>query len=111
MRRFVKLTEVNQWEGETWHWWLQLDGNTQELDKLAVFIERTSSEDDDDDQYYLNMDKTRFEDEVDLLVEESDYGYSRTHNKVVGILNLGNLDLIDDAGQILRKGNIEEFFS
>jgi hypothetical protein len=110
MRRFVKLTEDNDWEGETWHFWLQLDGNQAELDKLAVWLEEKQGE-DDEGGFSLNMDRTRYEDEVDLLVEEADYGYMKTHNKVVGIANFGDLSLVDDPASILYKGRVEDFFS
>jgi hypothetical protein len=108
MRRFVKLTEENDWEGETWHFWLQLDGNQAELDKLAVWLEENSQE---EGGFTLNLDKTRYEDEVDLLVEESDSGYLRTHNKVVGKADFGDLSLVDDPAEILCKGHVEDFFS
>jgi len=111
MREFVKFTEDNRWEGEVWHFWLQLDGNQAELDKLAVWLEKHSALSDDDDEFYLNLDHTRYEDEVDLLCQEAEPGYMKNHNKVVGIANLGDLELVDSPDQIFYKGKIEEFFS
>ena len=72
MLQFVKLTEKNDNEGETWHYWLQFDGNTQELTKLKFFLDEHAG--DDYDFPYELFDYTRYEDEVDILVEEADYG-------------------------------------
>ena len=38
MKTFVRLYETNDHEGESWNWWLQLDGNEDELRKLDAFL-------------------------------------------------------------------------
>lgn len=40
MTEFVVLTEVNDWEGETWHVFLQWDGNEVALAHLSADIRR-----------------------------------------------------------------------
>lgn len=107
MLQFVKLTEKNDHEGETWHYWLQLDGNTKELEKLRNSLDAYAEE--DYDFPYELFEYTRYEDEVDILVEESDWGYMKTHQKFKGRLNLGDLSLVT-PDDILYKGRIERFF-
>lgn len=108
MLQFVKLTEKNDHEGETWHYWLQVDGNRQELDKLEDFLIKHAG-DAEDFSYELHRYRERYEDEVDILVEESDWGYMKTHQKFKGRLNLGDLSLVT-PDDILYKGGIEGFF-
>lgn len=107
MLQFVKLTEKNDHEGETWHYWLQWDGNTEELKKLDGFLAKHAG--DDEDYSYELFHYTRYEDEVDILVEEADWGYMKTHQKFKGRLNLGDLSLVE-PDDILYKGGIEGFF-
>lgn len=107
MLQFVKLTEKNDHEGETWHYWLQWDGNTEELKKLDGFLAKHAG--DDEDFSYELFHYTRYEDEVDILVDESDWGYMKTHQKFKGRLNLGDLSLVE-PDDILYKGRIERFF-
>jgi hypothetical protein len=77
---FVKFTEINDYEGETWNFWLQLDGNEAELRELQTWL---NTFDDDGEIYQLDMTPVP-ESEVDTLVKHTDSGYMDTHNKIMG---------------------------
>ena len=51
--RFMKFQEDNQWEGEIWYSWLQVDGNEDELDNLEYLL-RQLEETDEDVEYQLS---------------------------------------------------------
>jgi hypothetical protein len=89
MKEFVKFTEHNDWEGETWNFWLQLDENEADLETLAEFLEQF---DPDGETFELDMTPVP-EREVDIVVKHTDQGYMDYHNKVEGTLTLPEIDL------------------
>jgi hypothetical protein len=105
--QFIKFTERNQHEGETWRFYLQVDGNEDQITKLrrllAGYNVKPSISYELDDQL---LEETT----VDALVEHGDdEGYMPAHNKVVG-----RFVCPDDLGHRadeLYKGSIEEFFT
>lgn len=79
--QFVKFAEHNDWEGETWYFWLQLDGNEAQLKELQTWL---NTFDDDNEAYELDMNPVD-EVKVDFLLANSDgTDYLHEHNKVVG---------------------------
>lgn len=78
--KFVKFTEYNDHEGESWNFWLQFDGNEQQIDKLLSLLKEFDGR---DDCYELDL-KTVDESEVDILVKHTGSGYYPYNNKVVG---------------------------
>lgn len=112
--KFVQFTEYNDWEGETWNFWLQLDGNETQLKKLKKFLADNNIE--DNPGYELDMTPVD-ESEVDILVKHSNGGYMNDHNKVTGKLKL---ELPEDDGtedwaweyanDTFYKGQIEDLF-
>lgn len=114
VRLFVKFTEHNDWEGETWHWFLPLDGNEGRLEKLYNLI---IDIDPDGDGYELDLEGPLTESEVDILVKHSDRGYCHTYNKVEGVmLDFSHSEVTytawdSDQPEIdLGKGSIENLF-
>lgn len=99
MTDFVKFTENNDHEGETWNFWLQVDGNEDAIAELRALIA------DQEDEYEL-AEETTPESEVDVLVKHTGMGYMRYENKVVGVLTLPDTDALDD----LYKGGIKDFY-
>lgn len=77
---FVKFTEHNDNEGEDWNFWLQLDGNEDELNELYHWL---NTFDDDGESYELDMTAVP-ESEVDILVKHTGQGYMDYENKVTG---------------------------
>lgn len=107
---FVRFCEVNDHEGETWTWWLQLDGNKAQFDKLAVLLRNAADNGDDMDDlaYVLHLDSVEPEAVVDKLVEYAESGYYAAHNKVAGVFTCP-----DDPGghcDKLYKGGIRDLF-
>lgn len=104
MTQFVEFTEYNDHEGETWAFWLQVNGNEDELNKFAEQLD----EEDLEEQFSLN-DTTLDEHDVDVLVKHGGGGYMNNHTKVTGVFRLVSYDdiLLDD---VLYKGGIRDFF-
>lgn len=107
---FVKFTEINEHEGETWTFWLQRDGNEAALAQLADALDEFGG-----DEYHL-ADTALREDVVDVLVEHGGVGYRPLHTKVTGHLEVPtNLLAVDeDSGDVLQdglyKGGVQRLF-
>lgn len=110
MTEFVKFIEDNDHEGETWYFWLQLDGNEDTLDRLADLLSCA----DVIEQYRFNFQAVLEDRDVDVLVKHGGSGYMDYHTKVPGRLVIPE-DLIQttewgpNADQ-LYKGGIADLF-
>jgi len=100
--RFVPFTEDNDWEGETWTFWLQLDGNEEELVRLHEATHDLES-------YSLNLNVIENEDTVDHLERHAKQGYMSSDIVVTGKFVMPDL-LSDDLDRALYKGGIEFMF-
>jgi hypothetical protein len=98
---YIRLTEVNEWEGETWHFYLPVAGNSEALAALKELIDNA------DDDFGFSLSETLTEDEVDTLVRTAngDTSYLAAHTKLTG-----RLTAINDLDK-LYKGQIVDFFS
>lgn len=101
--QFVKFLEINDHEGEEWVFWLQVDGNENELAKLEDAL---NAQDEYDEIYQLDLTEVLPEHDVDVLVEHAGGGYMDYHNKVVGTLAVSESLDIDD----LYKGGVQDLF-
>lgn len=114
-RCFVKFVENNQWEGETWTHWLQVNGNEDELTKLSNLLaelELEADEDAEDPPYELAdfKQQTLSEEYVDVLVEHAGGdGYAAAHTKVVGKFVCP--DSLGEGGRAIYKGDIPKHFT
>lgn len=110
--KFVKFTENNDSEDETWNFWLQLDGNEDSLKDLGVWL---NTFDDDNESYELNMAPVD-ESEVDVLVKHTGQGYMNYENKVVGKLKMPPITDLDEENGYewlnnnFYKGSIKDRF-
>lgn len=116
-RRFV---ETNDNEGETWNFWLQVDGNMTALDILGDQLGKLQAL--IDWPFVLTADQAD-DREVDLLMKFGDSGYMNEHNKVDGSLSLPKIftstdftgvgygDVTDEVTGLLYKGGIEKLFT
>ena len=108
-RRFV---ETNDWEGETWTFWLQVDGNMTALAILGDVLDALN-EDLVDVEFSLKDDEID-ELTVETLVRYGESGYMHQHNKVSGSLSLpecfASMDF-DAVTTALYKGGIEKLFT
>jgi len=108
---------MNDNEGETWAFWLQVDGNEEALEKLQEML----LEYEPDPEYYHLTDIVIDESEVDTLVKYGNFdsGYWDVHHKVTGKLDLKKVRLpkwsedgdtcLDDHDTIY-KGQIKDHF-
>jgi hypothetical protein len=113
--RFVQFTEFNDHEGETWHFWLQLDGNEHELDKFRHLLTETAyglHEEVLEDLGYVLTKNVEPESVIDLLVR---YGadeagrYMAQHHKITGVFTCP-VSLGENA-EHLYKGRIRQHFA
>jgi len=97
---YVRLTEENEWEGETWHHYLPVAGNEQALDALRELIHNAF-----DDMGFTLSEETYTRVEVDTLTRlgNDDDGYLLPHTKLAGLLTP-----VDDL-QKIYKGQIASF--
>lgn len=114
--RFTPLVEMNDHEGETWTWWVQVNGNEDLLAILIDVFEDCSDASEYFEEYALPewpRGETLTEPEVDLLVRWSDRGYYRAHNKVSGVLVLPTVfdEAVSpfDKVEELYKGGIDDW--
>ena len=98
--KFIQFSEYNDWEGEKWNFWLQNDGNQDEILKLDKLLNESSYKD------YKIHSGLISEEEVDTLVKNSSSGYFNYHNKVIGIFICPEF-LTDET---LYKGGIRKLF-
>lgn len=104
-KTWVKLTEHNDWEGEEWAFFLQIQGNEQAICTLAQLVMR---QDPSDDDCPYELDVTPFSEyEVDDAIRHATDGYMASHNKVPGLLVFPDNFL--DQDDPIYKGQIADF--
>lgn len=109
--RFVRFDETSEHEGETWTFWLQVNGNEDQLDKLQGIL-ASEADEDEDFAYDLSShsEETLPEEHVDVLVKHAaGDGYRDAHTKVVGRLVCP--DSLGDGADDLCKGKITKLFT
>lgn len=101
--RFTQMVETNEHEGESWCYWLQLDGNQVAIDELIGLIEEEELE----EQYEFTGVLADLW-EVDVLADKGNfgYGYCNQHSKIEGEFEMPPNFRVDD----IYKGQIEKFF-
>lgn len=106
MSKYAQLTENNDWEGETWHFYIPIEGNEAILDQLADTLTLMA-----DEAFELELEPIP-EVEVDILVKRGgDTNYMAAHNKLAGRLVLTDEHLAKlAAGDVdpLYKGRIRD---
>lgn len=85
MTSFINFTETNDHEGESWTFWIQYDGNVDELDKFRLLIggDEYLNDDDRGPVFELGHDVIP-EQAVDVLVMFGGSGYMAYHTKLTG---------------------------
>ncbi len=105
-KTFVRYTETNDSEGETWTFWLQRDGNEKPLRWLADFLANVNAE-DLDPEHELFLDDVLPEDHVDVLARWGGEAYMPLHSKVIGTMSIPEKFSPGD----LYKGDVAELFT
>lgn len=119
---FVKLTEVNDHEGETWVHWLQYTGNEEEIEKLDKLLKQWRDDSTYDLEYTLDLEVRAPEDKVDFIVKHGGQGYMDYHNKHTGTFTCPEDPGMEETTEdwedpnVLRedlfyKGQIASYFS
>jgi hypothetical protein len=106
--QFVEFEEVNDWEGETWTFWLQLTGNEDELTKLDDLLSQAEREIEYELPFTLYLENCENESVVDKLVQHSEEGYYDSHNMVLGKFTCP--ESLGEAADELYKGGIRDYF-
>ena len=78
MKAYAVFTEHNDWEGETWNFYLEItqNGQAKELEKLEKLIKK-------DEEEIYEVGKTLIsEQEVDILVKNAREGYMMSDTKL-----------------------------
>jgi hypothetical protein len=99
--RFVRFTEDNDNEHETWRLWIQFEGNEIELGKLKELLDSQ----DDELPYFLDLHDLQDERYVDVLVEEAHRSttYYPSDRKVLGTLRCPTNEDLRDQGLTLDE--------
>nr|DAP16293.1 MAG TPA: hypothetical protein [Caudoviricetes sp.] len=84
MTSFAKVTEYNDCEGELWTFWVQLEGNEEQLAHLNRLVEENVY----DHILSVDMNCVETEEVVDILVRHAADGYWPSHSKLKGKLKL-----------------------
>lgn len=103
MTTYLRFTEINDWEGEEWNFYLPIEGNESALEHLRTLIEGNPDTYEIDDYPYPGA-------VVDHITKRSRSGYMNYENRVEGFLQLP--DSIDDwvDNDPFYKGGIRKFF-
>lgn len=105
-RHFVRFTEKNEHEGETWHLWLQMTGNEAELAKFRALLDAAQV-----GSKHILADHVEPEWAVDILVEYADgeTTWAPTHQKITGKFTCPD-DLGENAERLYKCG-ARKFFT
>lgn len=112
-RGYAVLTENNEWEGETWRFYIPTHGNTDALAALKTAIDGMADDDDDTPSFELDLDPIPAH-VVEVLADydSDDDGYMSRHNRLEGKLVLTPEFLeklkLNEGDRLLYKGGIRE---
>lgn len=114
--RYAKFVEDNDHEGESWTFWLQIDGNEGALDVLVAVLEQYEEQVEHDSEYQLVTDVKLSDHDVDVLVDHGGGdGYMANHTKVTGVLTVpdGLLERTEYGPSLdrLYKGGVKNLYS
>lgn len=118
---FVKLTEKNEHECETWVFWLQYTGNEKEIAKLDALLKDWQANSRYDVDQTLDLTPLVGEQVVDILVEYTPEGYMSYFNKVTGTFTCPEDPGLDEVTEewedpnnsredLFYKGQIRDYF-
>lgn len=104
MADYYRFAEHNEWEGETWYFYIPAEGNEEAIEQLRQILEEVELT----RVYEISMKKLK-EKNVNLYCKETDSGYMSFHNKLSGkLINIDTL-LFGENEDPLYKGGIRNF--
>ncbi len=101
MTTYATFTEDNDWEGETWRFYIPTEGNEVALQTLADLVEQA-------EPYALDLaplSEPIVDDRVERLADDT--GYLAAHNKLAGTLTVPEGDA-DGLFDTLYKGGTRD---
>ena len=98
---YIKFRENNDWEGETWCFYIPVEGNEGAISQL-----RNKIDDETASGAYSLTTEPIPEEEVDTLVKHAEMGYMAEHNKLAGKLEVPDVTMVE-MEELLYKGGIE----
>lgn len=107
MTNYAKFTENNDHEGESWRFWIPIEGNEDALQRLRSALDAADS----DEEFELDLTPAP-EVEVDALVKHTGFGWTAYDSKLEGVLTLPD-DVMAEiengaADEHLYKGGIKD---
>lgn len=109
MRMFVPFTEQNEWEGETWTFWLLLTGNESELKRLFILLAEERFE--YEPEFSLDLNDVVSEEQVDRICARAGTGYFMSDNKISGKFICPDIEASnEDLSRLFYKGRIRDHF-
>lgn len=104
---FVPFVEKNDWEGEEWTFWLQIEGNEEELGKLEDILEGSET-------YSIDLSDEVEDVEVERICRRAKNGYFMSDQLVMGKftcpVNEHNQTEIEFLDDMFYKGRTERHF-
>ena len=100
---FIRFTEHNDWEGESWNFYIPLEGNEEAIDRLRDSVKKEGAFEVGSRAYPETV--------VDLLCEESRSGYLVFENKLSGKLTFTGEESLERLFDRLYKGGIVNLLS
>lgn len=109
-KQYITFRESNQWEGESWNFYIPVEGNKEAIEEL----QKISNGKVDAPTAYVVKELLLTENDVNGKVKDCDSGYLNYHNKLEGRLDLKRLkNYKKEAKKIgqcpLYKGGIESY--
>lgn len=103
LKYYFEFKENCSWEGETWRWYIPIDGNEKNITFLKKEIEKFPN--------FTISEKIFDEREVDILVENTSVGYMASHDKLEGKLDFSDYPekSTNGAEDPFYKGDIREY--
>lgn len=100
---YVELIEHNDWEGETWSFWIPLDGNEEAVAKLRALL--VAGGDDYVDMFEFGSEMVDAK-ELDFLRKRTkgDTGYMGRHHKLRGRLEIPDKPATEVLDMLYKGG-------
>jgi hypothetical protein len=103
---YAAFIERNEWEGETWRFYIPTDDNEEAIGRLREHLEMEAATDE------FDLSHEEFDDdEVRVLVDHTSEGYMAAHQRLEGLLLVEVLlsKHGEDLSRALYKGGIRDF--
>lgn len=120
--QYFRFTEDNEWEGETWHFYIPVKGNEEAVASIRASIERineyNAANKGCEIQYSFSA-KLYTRNQIDALIDcdDDECSYMAAHNRLCGYLKAPKLavilneDSISEWTKHFYKGGIAELMA